>query len=172
MLQIYWGFMPVEVRESVQPLLRQWLFVLPDWVNRLYVSWGDKHESAEGARCQISATPAYRYLQLTVYGSWLNDHPIDRRRSIIHEMSHIPHAPLAIHSKTFVEEMLTDAPLFRGRELKAHGDLVEAVTEDWTQVLMKLPVEALPIRSDVEELEDECPSRPGDPDRGVLMAAS
>jgi hypothetical protein len=165
MLTIYWGFMPAEVRASVRPLLVEYLWMLPTWTQRLYVRYSDVHnDGADGGgvvRAMVKAVPEYRYAELTVYAAWLHDSPVDRRRTIVHEMAHTPHALLGLEAERSIDTLLPadDAPKFREYAQENVRKAVEAATEDWTHAILRVLPGHLP-RVPFEEIEDEAPSRP------------
>lgn len=169
-LKVFWGFMPIEIRESVEPILDTYLFLIPPWVSRLYVDYWAVHEKGEQVNGSADTSPEYRHAYLHVHASWLAQNPWERRHTILHELSHVLTLLPGDWAFKMIERTYSEAeaPLLRATLTEELRFRVEAANEDLTLALMELNADALP-RREHEDLEDEAPSRPGETERGQLV---
>jgi hypothetical protein len=123
--RIDWGKqVPSEVRAAVEPILTQWLRVVPSWCHVLLVDWDEAPEGDDNTQATTESRPAYREAVLTIGALWLRSDAEDRASIIRHELAHLATAQM----DDVFERMLAQ---FKKRDAALHADF----KEQWRQAL-------------------------------------
>jgi len=85
---------PVEVLESLAPLVDKWLWLVPTWCHELHVHYEGVIGEEPDAYASNSTVPEYRGARIRVAGSWLERDDRNREEAVVHELLHIPIAPM------------------------------------------------------------------------------
>lgn len=155
-----WGYMPNEVAQALQPLIRQYLWLVPGWCQTLTVRYtvlpGDKNPHSEAA---VWVSDQYRRVEICFYATWLDDNPSRRRETVIHELLHVVQQVTAGEHERTLGRLLDDdaAPKFKATLNENWVRAVEMQNQDLTFAILRISEGALPVRSDVVEDEDEQP---------------
>lgn len=154
MIRLRWGACPPEVRTAVRPLLLEYLWLVPEWVQVLGIYFAQTDEFAEGASCD--ANPAYQWAALTIRPRWLESNQDERRQDVVHEILHIPVSNMVIEHTETVKLLFADgdAPKFRTKLEDVWRREFERSVQSLTFSIMKIPREMLPATPFVEQ-EDE-----------------
>jgi hypothetical protein len=161
MLNIQWGPMPPEVRAAVRPLLLAHLWLVPAWCRELLVTWKDRHHHDTGGTITASSgsDPQYRYARLALHAPWLDSSRSQRRREIIHELLHIPLAPLIDYHEDAIDRLFADAEEspFRAHLEAGWQERHEGAVQDLAFAVASVPLEAMPPVPFEEEDQRETP---------------
>jgi hypothetical protein len=156
MMILRWGYMPTEVRAALAPLLRSYLWIAPGWLRQLGVSYyrGGDGEGDASTNCD----PEYRQAWIRLHAGWLDANPTQRRLEVIHELLHLPLAPVVEEHREAVDRLFEDgdAPKFKETLQEQWRKAFEGTVQDLAFAILNLPQEALPS-VDVMEEEDEHP---------------
>lgn len=101
---------PAEVQKALAPLLKKHAGLVPGWCARLNVTW-DPEGAEPGAVMAVSVSPEYREVCMAVMATWLSGTPEAREDAIVHELAHIPLAPMVNLMRTFMAQVAEEAPL-------------------------------------------------------------
>lgn len=155
MLILRWGYLPNEVRLALQPILVQYLWILPGWCRTLRL---DYHLSDNGADASTSGEFEYRQARIHIHGGWLDGSPSIRRAEIIHELLHIPLLPMVDNHNEDIGRLFEDseAPKFKATLEEQWRKSFEGAVQDLAYSILQIPTESLPIVHVIEE-EDEHP---------------
>lgn len=141
-LRVTWMDVPWEIREPVTEALRRWGFLIPAAIETLGVEYWqgqtDNDGKAVNASAAMNAQSEYRQAFLSIYGGWLMDSEDERQRSILHEILHIPIAPMADGHKDAIERLLHDAPVFQGYAIEQWRVATEGAVQDLRNALWDL----------------------------------
>lgn len=150
-----WGYMPNEVRSAVAPILRSYLFLVPPWCRQLAVDYWKGDGSGDA---QTSCDPEYRQGHIQINAGWLDANPTQRRLEIIHELLHLPLAPMVEEHRETVDRLFDDgdAPKFKATVQEQWRKCFEGAVQDLAFAILSIPMEAMP-RVDVTEEEDGHP---------------
>ena len=91
--------MPKEIRQTVEPLLKKYRFLIPGWCHDLSIGYGD----CEGAIAGIEVKPEYRMAKMTIYQAWVRSDADYRDGTIAHELIHIALTPMQHYVETLLE---------------------------------------------------------------------
>lgn len=137
-LTILWGYCPQEIRAALRPVLSDYLWLVPSWCQTLYVRWDDRPEEAD-TTASASAQPEYRQAQLTICPGWLGAVHASRRTALVHELLHLPLAPMVIEHSDLATRLLDDAPAFRGYSQEQWRRAFEGSVQDLAAAVSLLP---------------------------------
>ncbi|MBW6457419.1 MAG: hypothetical protein K0A98_16175 [Trueperaceae bacterium] len=152
-LKILWGYCPTEVRAALRPILVDYLWLVPPWCQSLYVRWEGKPEDPD-SNASSSAQPEYRQAQLSVHPGWLAEIHATRVHNVIHELVHVPVAPMVVEHEDLAERLLDDAPRFRGYAQEQWRRSFECAVQDIATAIGQLPG-PFPVVSFVEVDDDD-----------------
>jgi hypothetical protein len=157
-LLICWGYMPTEVREAFRPMLVQYLWLLPPWCRKLYVSYKQAHDSGDtDADASCGAMVEYRTASISIHAGWLDRNPASRRDAVVHEVLHVPTMPMVQEQEDVIKRLVGDeAEKFRGHLQEQWRQRFEGTVQDLTFSILMLPADTLPPVPFREE-EDEHP---------------
>ncbi len=87
------GDWPDDVRGIVNPVLQDWIHLIPGWVRILYVRF-----ESDGGKTTASIHMSYenRWATLKVRPDWLEDTPKERARDLVHEIAHLHTQPMNV----------------------------------------------------------------------------
>jgi hypothetical protein len=129
----YYEDVPREVRGAVDPLICEYLCVLPDWVQHLRVYY-----QTEAGSCYIRVEYRYRELKLTVAPGFLVGDEAFRRNCILHEFAHAYTSPPCDSATASLRHALgEDSPAFKIAE-DALDLSSESMTEDLATLFKRL----------------------------------
>ena len=137
-LRILWGYCPPEIRTALHPILVDYLWLVPSWCQALYVRWDGKPEDLD-SNATSSAQPEYRQAQLYIHPGWLAEIHTTRVHNVIHELVHIPVAPMVVEHEDLVKRLLDDAPAFRGYAKEQWRRSFEGTVQDIATAIGQLP---------------------------------
>jgi hypothetical protein len=154
-LILRWGYCPPEVRRSLAPLLRSYLWLVPGWCRQLGVGF---QADGDGADASTSCDPEYRQAWIRFHSGWLDANPTQRRLEVIHEVLHIALAPMSGEQREAVDRLFDDgdAPKYKATLQEQWRKAFEGTVQDIAFAVLAIPPAALPVANVVEE-EDEHP---------------
>lgn len=135
---LLWGYCPPEVRSALRPILLDYLWLVPSWVQTLYVRWEERPEDPDTSALS-GAQPEYRQAQLTICTGWLSAIHASRRTMLVHELVHMPLAPMVIEHEDIAKRLLDDAPRFSGYSLGQWRRVLEGAVQDLAVAVSMLP---------------------------------
>lgn len=137
-LTILWGYCPQEIRGALRPILADYLWLVPSWCQTLYVRWDDSPED-RAASASSSAQPEYRQAQLTICPGWIGGVHAVRVSELVHELLHLPLAPMVVEHHDLAKRLLDDAPQFRGYTEEQWRRVFEGAVQDMAAAIGALP---------------------------------
>lgn len=125
---------PILARASVETALHDFRWILPVWLQRLYVGY---HADEQEAAAYIQVEKDYRFANLKVCGHWI-EAPADlQKEQLLHELIHLYNVPVKNFALEQIDSLCgeADEKLFKliKSELVAKN---EAATADLTFALM------------------------------------
>ncbi len=161
MLTIRWddGF-PAEARRAVLPVVQQYLWLVPGWCRVLALVWRDWHEddvAGDSAAASTSTEVEYRHATLFVHAPWLSATPTERRANLIHELLHIPMAPMVDEQRATIRALFADgeAPKFQAHIEEQWRQRFEGSVQDLAFAILRIGDSALPGTNYVMDGGDE-----------------
>ncbi len=125
----------------------------------MHVSWNALHGSADPeVDASSGALPEYRGGSITIHGGFLDCSPAQRRLSIVHEILHLPLAPMVQEQEAALARLCPkdEAPRFHEHLGEQWRQRFEGSVQDLTYAVLLIPEDALPTVPFVED-EDEHP---------------
>lgn len=109
--------MPDAVRAAVEPIIQQWRWLIPGWVQEVMIRWQAQAEDGESADTVVSYE--YRWVSIRLKGHWLSD-ARTQEKDIVHELIHAFTHPLAEYARNEMERLLpeNEAPKYRAAVLE------------------------------------------------------
>lgn len=124
---------PAEARSAIEPYLSKWLGLVPTWCHELVISWKD--DDTDGA---LSVVPLYDYrrAEIDVLPNFLTSPEECREQDSVHELMHVPLAPLMAVVEGLRDALVKQAPEMEtwANEMIRQGE--EATVCDLTQLVM------------------------------------
>ncbi len=156
---IRWGYMPPEVRDAFRPILLRYLWLAPSWCHTLSVAYrqldseGNAHVEAEYA-----SSSEYRKGWITLYSGWLDSPPPERVATVVHELLHLPIAPMKGEHGDVIDTLCPkdESPKFHQHLREQARQRLEGTVQDLTAAILSLPEGTLP-NVPFSEDEDEHP---------------
>lgn len=87
---VVWENVPKEVRQSVEPIITEWIDLVPLWVYDFRIMF----EADSKQLAKMGVSHSNRWAHLVVTGNWLMEPRIEQVVAIIHELIHISMEPL------------------------------------------------------------------------------
>ena len=122
----------------------------------LYVRWDGKPEDQD-SNASSSAQPEYRQAQLLIHPGWLAEVHATRVHGIIHELVHIPVAPMVVEHNDLAGRLMDDAPRFCGYAKEQWRRVFEGAVQDIAVAIGQLPGPFPPVAF-LEVDDDDAPS--------------
>ena len=151
-LTIMWGYCPVEVRGALRPILLDYLWLVPSWCQNIYVRW-DAAPADSDSSLSTSAQPEYRQAQFNVLPGWLGHIEGSRRTMVIHELLHLPLAPMVHEHGDLAERLTEDGSVFAGYAQEQWRRVFEGSVQDLAVSIGMLPGPFPPVP--YVEVEDD-----------------
>lgn len=129
-LRVAWDKnMPPEIITVLQPIIDEWLHIVPTWCHFLKISY-----VVDDIVAAMATEPMYRRAFLMIGGGWITHGRNGRIHSIVHELLHIVMEPTSGTLDKILKEYVTDDA---AREVVEHEwrKNYEGVTEDLTNML-------------------------------------
>lgn len=141
---------PEMIQDQIEAVLTDKTWILPKWMQRLYVGWCADDENSNAT---MQADKDYRFARLTVCGHFLTN-SVERQHEIVyHEFIHTHISPLSDYAKEIVEKLCKDnEPLkdYLDRELVRRN---EATTQDIAFAISEYQIKT---KDAIKILETEC----------------
>ena len=84
---------PQEIQDAALPIVERWAWLIPQWC--LWLSVGNTTRASEDGGCATNTTrEEYRFARIMLTPVWLEENDRDREFEIVHEILHIPIAPM------------------------------------------------------------------------------
>ena len=138
------GMVPQEVQDWVVPIIKEFEYVIPSWVEDFSICYAAPENSA----MEVRTNYRNRWVVLVVTGLSMTYSHRERRASILHELSHALTCPLVDHISEILKTVLEkDSPQLKLAQ-KSIDDGTEAVVEDMARAFLRV-IES-PQRTDPE----------------------
>ena len=125
---------PQEVRDWVVPILEEFEYVLPSWVEYFSISYDPQYDAAMAVRTNYRN----RFAVLVVTGQSMAYPHRERRASVLHELSHVLTCPLTDLLSEILDTLLEkDSPQLKMAH-KSIDDGTEAVVEDMARAFLRV----------------------------------
>lgn len=125
---------PVMLSRDIESLLEDKLWILPTWMQRLYVGWQADNESDDA---NMRVDKDYRFARLTICGHFLTNSPIRQHEILYHELIHCQISPIADYAKEVIDIYCSKDESPKTNEL-LHREITrknEAITQDFAYQL-------------------------------------
>ncbi|HSW29284.1 MAG TPA: hypothetical protein VLH75_07280 [Longimicrobiales bacterium] len=155
-ITILWGYCPHEVRAALRPILLDYLWLVPSWCQTLYVRWNERPEDGDQS-AGSDAQPEYRQAQLTICPGWLSAVHQSRISAVVHELLHLPLAPMVIEHVGLTKRLLDDAERFHAYSEEQWRRVFEGAVQDLAAAVSVLPG-PFPAVAFIEVEDDDAPS--------------
>lgn len=132
--------LPLDVRAVVEPLVGRWARVLPREFQQLAVLWekapDDRVVGASGA------DPQYRQGRVEITEYFMSQTPLERERTVLHELFHITLHPLKAQLEGLINDHFDDAvgDPYMLRFSRAYSDTEESVIQSLVFGLLPTPL--------------------------------
>jgi hypothetical protein len=133
MVEVIWREMPEEVRAVVEPLLEKHLHRVPSWCNTLAVTSGSSSEARVVAT--VEADYEYRQARISFTPLFLSENKKNRESTIVHELAHLPLAPIRDWVLDTIKALLTDETMQQYLFAQYHK-LEEGAVQDITHSVL------------------------------------
>lgn len=133
---IYDKDFPEFAKAEIDPLLQEWLWLLPKWCQMVSIGWHDKSE-CEGECVNISISYSYRNVRIRFFSLF---HTAENKREMIgHELVHSQIGMLADYARYIIEMLATEDehPILRQHLQEQLTERHESVTQDFAYCLNK-----------------------------------
>lgn len=111
--------------------------LIPDWCNRVYVSWQGGDSSNGRHVMQNSVNYRYRWARITVHGRWTDQPEDGKRGQVIHELLHIAVDPLYHWIADRIVDLTKGDDRLNQILSEGAAERVEMVTEDLKQIMLR-----------------------------------
>lgn len=146
MLTLLWEEgMPENLRDQFEPILKQYLWLVPGWCSEITLSYEEFCIEDSEAEASTYAVPEYRYAGVAIHDHWGKLDEFRKRSVVIHELLHIPLSPMADHADQMYGRLMDGAGMkFQTHVQEDWVNRVESVVQDLANAIREVPVEKLP----------------------------
>jgi hypothetical protein len=92
---------PDLARDRAADVLQAWQWLLPVWLQRLFVNYHADHNEASA---YITVDKDYRFANIWVCGHWLTNTPEEQSKDLLHEIIHLYNVPQMDFANYLIEE--------------------------------------------------------------------
>jgi hypothetical protein len=126
---------PVEVQKLISPYLDKWKFLIPGWVQTLFLMF--EYESSDGTVIENISSYEYRRTTLIVYPYWLK-HNFFEEQFLVHDLIHTFYSPVYYYAQSVIDSSVPDDNFAKSILKDTITQYNESATQDLTKVMMEL----------------------------------